>query len=82
MGDKFDRAQETDEMLLRVALEQQRRKAAGVNAPAVDWRVMSAEECEAPDCGEPIPERRRRAVPGVRLCIECQERFERLGRKV
>lgn len=25
------------------------------------------------ECGEPIPEARRRAVPGVRLCIACQE---------
>jgi len=27
-------------------------------------------ECEA--CGEPIPEARRKAVPGVRLCVACQ----------
>ena len=26
--------------------------------------------CE--ECGEVIPEARRQAVPGVRLCIECQ----------
>lgn len=26
--------------------------------------------CE--DCDEPIPEARRRAVPGVRLCVDCQ----------
>ena len=25
------------------------------------------------DCGTAIPETRRRAVPGVRLCIACQE---------
>ncbi|MBY6203422.1 DksA/TraR family C4-type zinc finger protein [Halomonas denitrificans] len=30
----------------------------------------SLRECE--ECGEVIPEARRRAVPGVRLCIECQ----------
>lgn len=24
------------------------------------------------DCGEEIPEARRRAVPGVALCVECQ----------
>ena len=29
----------------------------------------SASECD--ECGEPIPERRREAVPGVRLCVEC-----------
>ena len=27
-------------------------------------------ECE--DCGEAIPEARRRAVPGVRRCVACQ----------
>ena len=25
------------------------------------------------DCGESIPEARRRAVPGVTLCVACQE---------
>lgn len=30
----------------------------------------SLEECEV--CGEDIPERRRRALPGVRTCITCQ----------
>lgn len=24
------------------------------------------------DCEEPIPEKRRLAIPGVKLCIECQ----------
>ena len=33
-------------------------------------RGESLRECE--DCGEAIPEGRRRAVPGVRLCISCQ----------
>lgn len=31
----------------------------------------SLERCE--DCDAPIPEARRIAVPGVRLCIACQE---------
>ena len=30
----------------------------------------SITHCE--DCGEPIPERRRAALPGVRTCIACQ----------
>ncbi|WP_038093970.1 DksA/TraR family C4-type zinc finger protein [Acidihalobacter prosperus] len=25
------------------------------------------------ECGEPIPPARRRAIPGVRLCVACQE---------
>ena len=31
--------------------------------------------CE--DCDEPIPEARRKAVPGVRLCVRCQEARDR-----
>lgn len=30
----------------------------------------SLEDCER--CGEPIPEKRRAAIPGVRTCIACQ----------
>ena len=30
--------------------------------------LMHCEECDAP-----IPEARRKAVPGVRLCVTCQE---------
>lgn len=80
MTDVFDRAQETEALFLRQALEAQRRVSASPSGKA-DWRVTSATECEASDCGEPIPEARRRAIPGVLFCIECQERFERLGRK-
>jgi phage/conjugal plasmid C-4 type zinc finger TraR family protein len=29
------------------------------------------EHCE--ECDAPIPEARRKAVPGVRLCVECQQ---------
>ena len=29
------------------------------------------ERCE--ECDTPIPEARRKAVPGVRLCVNCQE---------
>ena len=29
------------------------------------------EQCE--ECNAPIPEARRKAIPGVRLCVPCQE---------
>ena len=29
-----------------------------------------SEECD--DCGEPIPQKRREAIPGVRTCVACQ----------
>lgn len=34
-------------------------------------RGKSLSECE--ECGEAIPEARQKAVPGVRLCVSCQE---------
>ena len=33
-------------------------------------RGESLSHCE--ECGQPIPEARREAVPGVRLCVACQ----------
>ena len=35
---------------------------------------QSLTHCE--DCGEPIPEARRLAVPGVRLCSGCQQEHD------
>jgi len=35
----------------------------------------SLHECE--ECGAPIPEARRKALPGVRLCVACQEARDR-----
>ncbi|SFR01734.1 MULTISPECIES: DksA/TraR family C4-type zinc finger protein [unclassified Enterobacter] len=32
----------------------------------------SLKECE--ECGETIPEARRKAIPGVRLCVNCQQK--------
>ncbi|SFK68521.1 DksA/TraR family C4-type zinc finger protein [Lysobacter sp. cf310] len=33
------------------------------------------ERCE--ECDTPIPEARRKAIPGVRLCVSCQEARDR-----
>ena len=35
----------------------------------------SLKRCE--ECDAPIPEARRKAVPGVRLCVSCQETHDR-----
>ncbi|MDO4725502.1 MAG: TraR/DksA C4-type zinc finger protein [Comamonadaceae bacterium] len=35
-------------------------------------------DCE--DCGEPIPQARRQALPGVRRCVGCQAAMERAQR--
>ena len=38
-------------------------------------RGASLEQCE--ECGNAIPPARREAVPGVRLCIACQEEHDK-----
>ena len=43
-------------------------------------RGESLRFCE--ECGAPIPEARQLAIPGVRLCIECQEEADREQRAV
>ena len=35
----------------------------------------SAEYCD--QCGEPIPEARRLAVPGVHYCVQCQSELDK-----
>lgn len=35
----------------------------------------SATHCD--ECDAPIPEKRREAIPGVRLCIQCQSALEK-----
>ena len=35
----------------------------------------SLAECQ--DCEDPIPEARRKAVPGVRRCVACQEDWDK-----
>lgn len=39
----------------------------------------SLDYCE--ECGDKIPDARREALPGVRLCIECQEDMDKLSRR-
>ena len=40
----------------------------------------SLKYCE--ECGEESPEARRKAMPGVRLCISCQEEADKQNRAV
>lgn len=46
-------------------------KGARARMPAGE----SLTHCE--DCGEPIPPRRRDALPGVRTCVACQSERDR-----
>jgi phage/conjugal plasmid C-4 type zinc finger TraR family protein len=62
MADECDMAQRIERFYLDMALEK-----AGIQKVGQE----SLSHCEV--CDEPIPVARRRAVPGVRLCIDCQE---------
>jgi len=45
-------------------------KDAVLRARAETPHGRSATHCD--DCGEPIPRKRREALPGVRRCVACQ----------
>lgn len=64
MPDLADRAQAFQERLNAGAFGRQKKECA----------AESLEFCA--ECGEPIPEERRAAVPGCRRCRECQEYLE------
>lgn len=49
-------------------LQEERLQAAIANR--VQYQGESAEDCTS--CGEVIPQARRLAVPGCRLCVDCQ----------
>ena len=51
---------------IEASIEDELRRMQARRAPAGDSRIECAE------CEEPIPEARRRAIPGVKLCVECQ----------
>ena len=76
--DLYDRATEREEMDREEAL---RRQAAKFAEPAGDWQVASQKWCTDAGCGQRIPEERRRAIPGVRFCVECQQRHEEEERR-
>lgn len=69
MADATDIATEREFFLRQEALA---RLRAARGAQRAD--LTSRATCE--ECGDPIPEARRAAVPGVRLCITCQKELE------
>lgn len=71
MSDEIDRAQEREMQLREDALQAQQRRA-GLTGAAV---CASATHCSV--CETLIPVGRRRAVPGVQTCIDCQTDLER-----
>lgn len=73
MSDIFDQASEVEALQRTLAIS----RAAGRSAwsgPAPEW--IDGVACCA-DCGMPIPQARRNALPGVGLCVACAAEAER-----
>ena len=64
--DEFDQIQEHIDQFQCFALEQHQRSREADNNPGT----------ACVDCDEEIPIERRKAKPGCRRCITCQESFE------
>lgn len=71
MTDLYDRATEREEAQREDALQAQQRRAGLTGKTFHD----SARECHI--CDEPIPLQRRKAMPGVKTCVDCQTDLER-----
>lgn len=68
MADIVDLAHEQEEIFRHNALLAHRERTAGEPVEASTNRCV---------CGALIPAARRRAVPGVRQCVECASKSER-----
>lgn len=77
MPDLADRATELIEW--RMAQQEQRLAAAGSSVSSHGVNPAEVIECE--ECGDELPLARRRAIPGCRLCTECQELEERYNKR-
>ena len=55
------------------AVEELQRNAA-LSAHRINRDAVSAVKCE--ECGDRLPEARRKAYPGCTMCVECAEENE------
>lgn len=69
MSDYCDQSAAAGDMLFKAALSNARCK------PESHIEIIY---CQG--CGEEIPKNRRKAIPGCRLCVECQSMEEKNGR--
>lgn len=72
MTDIFDRASELEEKTRERALAAQAQRAA------LTGKTMADSAAECTDCGDTIPLKRRKAMPGCQRCVDCQSQHERM----
>lgn len=66
MSNLEDTAQEVEMATREAALAEQAHRFGSYFTQG-----FSFSNCQEESCGEEIPEARRRALPGVRLCLDC-----------
>lgn len=69
--DIFDQAQELERLERETALQ---RARSSLHREGPEW--IDGKAC-CRECGDPIPQKRMEALPGVGLCLACQEERER-----
>jgi RNA polymerase-binding transcription factor DksA len=77
MADDTDRASKLEAWERNIRLREQQARA-GIAEPG-EWQRLSAKCCIEPDCGERIPEERRKALSGVQRCVTCARRRAKKG---
>jgi phage/conjugal plasmid C-4 type zinc finger TraR family protein len=73
---EYNNEEEAEVAQINSLISNQNAVDAVRNQLAKQAEKPSAEFCE--ECGEDIPEMRRKLVPGVQLCIHCQTKLERI----
>lgn len=61
------------------ALEEMMRDHA-IQSHRLNHSAVSAEHCG--ECGDSLPEARRKAYPGCTMCVECQADAEKRNRRM
>jgi DnaK suppressor protein len=80
-GDEFDDIQETVHREIGFATRELLVARVHRLQSALD-RLREGEYGTCVECGETIPAARLRALPEVQTCVRCQDRLERMGRRI
>lgn len=72
MPDEIDRAVENAAFLLEARIKEQRGRVGYAH----QLSVGAAHPTHCTDCGNHIPDARKKAVPGCQRCIGCQKELE------
>ncbi|MBI4247502.1 MAG: TraR/DksA C4-type zinc finger protein [Candidatus Rokubacteria bacterium] len=80
-GDEFDEIQETVRREIGYATRELLVGRVHRLQTALD-RLRDGDYGTCSECGEPIAPARLRALPEVETCVRCQDRIERLGRRL